>query len=331
MKFVPLTKDNILRRLSQEEIMTRYLGVTVSSTPITNPLRPNDKKPGCTFWTSSSGRLWFKDWAKDKIYDCFNIVMEKYNLSFYQSLAKINKDFQLGLGDTKSKVSSSSIKETPIKITRRKSIQAIPCKWTKEALSYWSSYGITKNILNQYFVYNTKLVYIDQNISQRATLKNPIFTYLYPPSTNIKIYRPLDKEKKWKSSTNKNDIDGIHQIPKKGKLLMITSSRKDIMVLRSLGFSAISPTTETVLLDEKVISSLKKRFKYIVTFMDSDKAGDASRQKYFDKFNIQGIQIPYRYNTKDISDFRAKFKKKKSYKLMKTLIKNNFNHRKMPY
>ena len=200
-------------------------------------------------------------------------------------------------------------------------------------MGYWESFGISKDTLEKYFVYNTKSVFVDNKLHMRGTDTNPIFTYLYPPSTNVKVYRPLstDRSKKWKSSTTKNDIDGIHQLPKKGKLLIVTSSRKEVMLLRELGFSAISCTSETTMVPSKIFEKLNRRFKHVVTMMDSDDAGYLMSSKYADKYNTRSIFVPKKYNHKDLSDFRKKFKKKKTYKMLKKIIKDLFNKRNLPY
>jgi len=116
-----------------------------------------------------------------------------------------------------------------------------------------------------------------------------------------------------------------------GKLLIITSSRKDVMVLISMGLSAISGQTEAHMIPEKILSKLKKRYKYIITFLDNDSTGINTASNYFSNYNYRSIHIPSNYGYKDISDFRERFGAKKTYKLVKKLIKDLYNTRKLPY
>jgi hypothetical protein len=264
--------------------------------------------------------------------DCFDVVSVRYDLNFYEALKHINKTFKLGLNGFVDSTTIIQPKRQDLLPQTRKTIQAIPKAWSKASLAYWAQYGIDEDFLNESFIYDTKTVYTDHVLVQRATEKNPIFTYLFPPSTHIKVYRPYCKERKWRSNTSNEDIDGLHNLPKKGKLLIITSSRKDRMVLNTMGFSAVSPSTsEHALLDEDICKKLKKRFKHILVFMDADSAGDKAAYKYFDKRGFNSISIPLRYKTKDISDFRSRFKHKKTYKSLKKMIKNHFNKRNIPF
>lgn len=52
--------ESVLNRTTQESIMEHYLGVEVSKARFCNPLR-NDKSPGCSFFYSHEGMLFFKD------------------------------------------------------------------------------------------------------------------------------------------------------------------------------------------------------------------------------------------------------------------------------
>lgn len=57
--------DQILRATTQEALMEHYLGLEVSKKLVTNPMR-NDRSPGCSFFYSPNGTLYFKDWAMDR-------------------------------------------------------------------------------------------------------------------------------------------------------------------------------------------------------------------------------------------------------------------------
>ena len=107
-------------------------------------------------------------------------------------------------------------------------------------------------------------------------------------------------------------------------MLIITSSGKDAMVLHELGFPAIAPIAEGVMIKPEVIEKLQRYYKYIFVFMDSDDTGFKINRQYADKYpSIKPISIPLHYNCKDISDFICKFKFHKTYKLVKRLLKES--------
>jgi len=119
--------------------------------------------------------------------------MDKYSLSYYKALQKISVDLPkilLRLEDTK-----------PILLEAKSSklLQAvIRDKWEDYELDYWKKHSITEEILKIYHVKPTKSVYVDKELIWKSTKLNPIFTYFFPDSTNIKVYRPLAKDRKGK-------------------------------------------------------------------------------------------------------------------------------------
>jgi len=98
---VSLSKDWILEQADQTELMEHYLNRKITGEPVTNPFR-SDNHPGCTFWYSQDGRLFFTDWALGKRWDVFDVVMLKYDVSFHSAVKIITDDILNGLGGTSS-------------------------------------------------------------------------------------------------------------------------------------------------------------------------------------------------------------------------------------
>lgn len=94
------------------------------------------------------------------------------------------------------------------------------------------------------------------------------------------------------------------------------------MVLNSLGFPAIAPIAEGVLIDPIIMEKLFRYYKYVFVFMDSDPTGYKINKQYHENFpSIIPISIPLKSKSKDISDYRSSTNYKKTYKLIKKLIK----------
>ena len=124
--YVQLNKDNILKKTTQEAIMEKYLGLPVDlDKSYINPLR-NDHEPGCKYWYSKTGKLYFHDFSRGFMWDCFAVVQHKYDLSFYAALSRINKDMALNLNKIANNERSIHIPEKIPKYKKRKSIQSIP-------------------------------------------------------------------------------------------------------------------------------------------------------------------------------------------------------------
>ena len=136
----------------------------------------------------------------------------------------------------------------------------------------------------------------------------------------FKIYRPLSKKFKWLCSPLEGNIQGFLQLPDKGKLLIITSSLKDVMLLDVMKYNAIAPHTEGGNLREDLINSLKERFKRIVMFYDNDSTGIENSKTNVLLFKLEEIFIPKEKLAKDISDFRKKYGEFETIKLLKIML-----------
>ena len=127
--------------------------------------------------------------------------------------------------------------------------------------------------------------------------------YAYKVYNNFKIYRPLaDKYTKWRNNLTEYDIQGYAQLPKKGDVLFITKSMKDVMCLYEMGIPAISPSSESTFIPNDILESLKKRFKRIIILFDRDPAGVRYSRKISLKMNLEAMFIHKKYNAKDVSD-----------------------------
>jgi hypothetical protein len=54
------SREAILSRLSQEQIMSFYTGVEIEKKTFHSPFR-KDEHPSCSFWASDTGTLFLKD------------------------------------------------------------------------------------------------------------------------------------------------------------------------------------------------------------------------------------------------------------------------------
>ena len=325
---LPLTKTNLLDRIQEAEIFKRYLkrdpdvgGLT------TNPMR-NDNNPGCSFYTSSGGRLFYKDWATDEAYDCFRVVQQLFNLSFYRTLEKINEDFGVGLGTDDP---SPPIEKTRVFTSSNgKKIQVIPKEYTQKELGYWKSHGISRDTLHKWNVYSVDKVYINKKFKMRSTDSNPIFGYVFPDQS-IKIYRPLSKKKdKWRG--NSSYIFGWNTLPliPTDDFVIITSSFKDAMYLDELGYYVVAPQGESYKWKKEEIETLKELFSDVIVFYDNDgefkppkgisgKGKEATR-RLCKKYDLKYILIPDG-KPKDVTDLHKKYKKDTVSRWLKLALK----------
>ena len=316
-----ITKEFLLSKNSEETYMSYYLGIPVKKGLFRSPLRA-DNHNTCSFFRGRSGNLYFKDFATGQCLTFEGVVMEKYHCTYPNALKIIAKDFGY--------IQSSEFKKQEIKIQpkfegeKETFIQVEIKDFSESELKWWNSFGISKETLNKYKVYSIKTVFLNGSIYAQSTQHSPIYGYYFGKKGNIeqwRIYIPKRKEFRFIGNVSTKTIQGYKQLPEKGKLLVITKSMKDSMLLSSLGIPAVAPNSETQFVSEKLLEELKERFKNIVLLYDSDLTGvrfmNKIRKQYRD---LIVCMIPRKYEAKDISDFYQKYGRSKTIEVIKEYI-----------
>lgn len=308
-------KDLILEKVSQEQIFQQYFPDRLElGRKYINPWR-NDTHPGA-FFTILQGTLYFVDFAHDPTHmDCFYAVKQHiHNDNFKEVLNTISKDFNLGLHRPKSlsDFAVRSIKKSYSKPTIKiDSNQAKPIStadikvqvqdFNKFDLNFWNQYGITENILHKFNVKAVYRAWINDNFFHEYNRYDPIYRYR-EKGNRIKLYRPFaNKWFKWRTNMSGGILEGWDELPETGDMVIITSSKKDVMSLYAAGFTAIATRSESSLLSENAFELLNGRFDKIVSLYNNDEAGIKYANKLENIYNIPKIFL--QGDDKDPSDF----------------------------
>ena len=279
MEFISLrpkiTKDFILSKVNQESIMQYYTGLNVNSKKLMlSPFRV-DNHFTVSFYKSKSDILYLHDFATNEHINCFQAVMKKYGVNFYEALDIIAKDFELieGCNNTEEKpLNVESLKETKSSI-----IQVQIKNYSNEELEWWKQFGISIKTLKKFHVFSIEHVFLNGELKFTSSNKCPIYGYYFGKDKNSvekwKIYFPLKENYRFLNNLSKKVLQGYHQLPKTGDLLVITKSMKDLMAMYEFGIPAISPNSETLFIDDKKLEEFKQRFKHILVIYDNDRPG----------------------------------------------------------
>jgi hypothetical protein len=315
-----LSKEMVLEKIREIDIFSYYCSsFKALGDKFCSELR-EDKRPGVSI-ISWKGKLLYKDFGHpDHTFDCFGYVMEAYNVDFYSALLIIDNDFGLNLASHKAEMAftrgylgyRSSIKDVPKKVViiRKRARQ-----WMKKDAEFWSKYLISKRTLSIFGVCPITHYWINEN---RFSCD---LSYAYKIGNKYKIYSPYE-EVKWISNTTKKQVQGYDQLPKEGKVCIITSSLKDVMCLFEMGIPAIALQSEMQMPMQKLIEEIQGRFKEVAIFYDNDftnpnNPGQSMAQKICKEFRLKNIYLPEDYGVKDLSDYVSKFQ---SFGGLKTLI-----------
>lgn len=309
-EFTPdITKEFLQSKYSDETYFEHYLGFPVTKKLFTSVLR-SDKKPTCSFYRNKNGDLIYKDFGTGDGFNFIGLVMEMFNLNYYQAITKIASDF--GLIKTNVVSVKAEIKESTNKIldTGPTYIQVTTKPFSKEELDWWNKFGIEQELLDKYKVFSCEHVFINGRLSVSSTSNNYIFGYYFGTSNGRelwKIYMPLRKKFRFLNNISMDVLQGYEQLPESGPLLVITKSMKDSIVLNRLGIPAVAPNSEVLIISQEQMDEFHKRFKYIVFYWDRDYAGVTNLQKIRKTYPECAYFINPKNTAKDLSDCVEKF------------------------
>ena len=74
------------------------------------------------------------------------------------------------------------------------------------------------------------------------------------------------------------------------------------MCLYEMGFNAIAASSETTFIPDKILQSLRSKWKHIVILYDRDKTGMLESRKYSRQYKLDAIFVHKKFKAKDISD-----------------------------
>lgn len=330
-----LTKTYILERITEEQIMEKYIGHSVDNSTLKpnsmcSPLRV-DKEPTCNYWYSNTGKLRFKDWSGHFSGDCYDVIASRLGVNskdrraFQLILHTIAKDFRLYKYTDFDKVQEydTVTKEFFNKRKRVKSqtlIKVIPRKWNYRDLKYWNSFLITEEILIIGKVYPVQELYISKNNKPffrvySYRFKDPSFAY-YGGKDNKgrdkwKVYFPFRKRYEKGNPrflTSHSFLQG-EQLIQPARFCVITKAYKDVLFFRRFNIIAVAPSAESVLITKEEYWRIRPYFDFLVSCMDYDKAGKRMAKQLRDIYGIPPMMFTdghfntYNYGSKDPSDY----------------------------
>ena len=260
-----VTKSYILSRVSQEDIMSSFLGFpvnteTLSANSISSPYRV-DVHPSCNYYYNPNGKLRFRDHSTKLNYDCFDVVARQIGVGvntkqgFMFVLEEIAKNFRLGKFEDYDEVISyekTKSEYNKVNILKRKRLvqyKVILRKPNYHDISYWRQGKLEIEDLRGVFFIQRLLV----------SYNNGPFRVLYdynPKDSCYGYYGKQDKVRKinlWKFyfplrtkgdkrgtrfTTNGSFIQGIQYLTP-DRFCVLTKAFKDVKVFNKVGIQSL--------------------------------------------------------------------------------------------
>ena len=318
--------DDVRRITTDYEVVNKYLGISVVPSNINSILR-EDKNPSlCIF--PYKGSLFFKDFGTNQSGNIYQLLSLYWNIPLNQVYRKIYNDFTST--NYKSCCCKNKISKTIIKKKSNINIKVKIRDWKPWDIEYWSSYGISLKWLEYCDIFPISHIFLIHQNGEQLIISADKYAYVYierkDNKVSLKIYQPYSTNFKWMSKHDASVWDLWTKIPEKGDKLIITSSRKDALCLwANTGIPSLSLQGEGYVPKEKVINQLKERYNKIYVFYDNDFKNKVNNGRNYgrilaEKFNLQQIEIPTEYKSKDPSDLYKNWGKEVFLNVINQLI-----------
>lgn len=255
-----LTKAFIESRVSQEEIVSKYLDIPLSIVNdcvqhnhlIKSVFRDDDTDGSMGIAYNVKGRLKVRDFGgAGQFMDVYDVVAYVLSIvyerpinpndkrDFYFILRHIYATFSKEIDNRVNHYEiDESIRNALIKSKTRKAIiEIVPRSWNSRDKAYWNKLGVNLDYLNTHFVIPVEQYYIDRSTNPTPryayATKDPCYAYMLGQNKQgiylIKLYFPLrNRERERKFITNCNVLEGLPNLELSNyDYILITKSSKD--------------------------------------------------------------------------------------------------------
>jgi hypothetical protein len=268
---------------------------------INSVFNTKDKTPSmCIFFFDKTGKYVFKDFSTGKGGSAIKMVQELFNESFGVACARVLQDYNKYIllnNGTQHKITEFKV-QSRFKVTTN-----VKRQWTTRDKRFWEQFNIGSKLLHEFNVYPLESYTMTKE--EQGELKSleinglMLYGYYRNDGTLYKIYQPNVKEHKFIKV--KDYLQGNEQLNDESSCLLICSSLKDAMTIKSLGVvcNFIVPDSENTVIKAEIIETLKERYKFIFTLFDNDEAGINAMKKYKE---VYGLDYVYFDLEKDVAD-----------------------------
>jgi len=282
---------------------------------------PNERTPSfCIYVDKSIMQYKFKDFSTGRSGNKIDLVKVMFNMDFHGAMTRMVSDYN-------KHVRSSEYVQQKFQPQNKWEIDFIKERqWTTEDRKFWLSFRIGKTMLSEY---NVKPIDYYNLVKEEAGEINKLtigskwcYGYFDKNDDVYKMYQPFSK--KYKFYKAKSYLQGKDQLQYTEPYLVICSSLKDAMCLKSMGYNieVISPDSENTMIKPHIVEHLKKKYKKVITLFDNDDAGRHAVDMYAKTYNIYGF-VPT--ICKDISDAMKEIGFDKLHAMLKPLLKETLN------
>jgi hypothetical protein len=278
-----------------------------------------ERTPSMCIYTDAQNVYRYKDFSTGKGGSAVDLVKEMTHLSFHKTCQFIIETYN----DYVLHNNGGYDIEKFQKASRYKVTSSKERKWSTQDQYFWTQFNIGSKLLDAHNVKPLESYCMTKDDNELCIKGLYLYGYFKEDGTLYKIYQPKTLDKKFIKVTDY--IQGLDQL-QNHKHLLITSSLKDIMSIKSLklDIDVIAPDSENTMLKKDVMEELRNKYEKIVVMFDFDQAGIESMQTYKNKYPF--IEITVLPMSKDVSDSIKDYKAKEVRNRLVPILAKKLNN-----
>ena len=282
---------------------------------------PTERTPSMCIYVDKRQKCYmYKDFSTGKGGNKINLLKDMFDLNYSEAVEKLINDYN-------HYVKKHGTAKLDFKPKSKWEIELVKTRpWNQSDAQYWLQFRIGSSMLNEYNVtpidYYKLIKEEDGEIKNKTIRGKYMYGYYNKYNEVFKIYQPFrDQFKFYKIESY---IQGIDQLKYDQPYLVICSSLKDAMCLKSFGYNleVIAPDSENTMIKPYIIENLKSKYKKVITLFDNDEAGRKAIEAYAKAYNINGTAPTI---CKDISDAVKEHGFEKVHAMLKPLLKETIH------
>lgn len=312
-------------RVSDADILSKYLGITQIPCVIQSPLR-SDNRPSFGLYSPDGTHINYIDFGTKDKGTTITLLSKVWNISTHDTIKRINDEIGLCMDVHSNIINSQKVNKVSIKKSVNTELKCKIREWRNYDIEYWESFGISLEWLKYAEVYpiSHKIV-VKDNHSYIFNADKYAYAYVEHKEgkVTLKIYQPFNKKYKWSNKHDKSVISLWTKVPEYGDKLCICSSLKDALCLMAnTGIPSLSIQGEGYSMSKTAIDELKRRYKKIYILLDNDITGLLDGVKLAEETGFTNIILPQFEGGKDVSDLMKAKGKEAFLKIILPLFNN---------
>lgn len=247
---------------------------------IKSMFNPKERTPSmCIYFDGKKGKYNFKDFSTGKGGSAIDLVKEITQLTYHKACSTVVEKYNDYVLHNNGGYDVQEFKQA----SKYKVSQYVFRSWNTSDQYFWTQFNIGSRLLDEYNVrpleYYILCKEVDGQPYELVIRSNYLYGYFKKDGTLYKIYQPKTLDKKF---IKVNDyIQGSEQL-KGHPYLIVTSSLKDIMALKSLKIplDIVAPDSENSVIRKEVMQQYIKDYKKVIVLFDYDEPGIKAMEKY---------------------------------------------------